>query len=307
MQVGIVIKSTGSWYQVMDLSGKIYSCRAKGKIRMTEIRTTNPIAVGDKVDFEEDDNGQSVISAIHDRKNYIIRKSVNLSKEAQIVASNIDLALLLITLKSPDTSTGFIDRFLATAEAYSIKSVLVFNKSDQYNAAEKEIVRELMDLYEKIGYGVLSISAHTGEGMKELQDIIKDKVCMVGGHSGTGKSTLVNQLIPGLNVRTALVSDYHQKGMHTTTFAEMHPLPMGGFIIDTPGIKGFGLVDIPKDELHHYFVEFFELLPQCKFHNCMHINEPGCAVLKALDENKIAPSRYKSYLGMYGDEGAAYR
>jgi len=274
---------------------------------MTEIRTTNPIAVGDKVDFEEDDNGQSVISAIHDRKNYIIRKSVNLSKEAQIVASNIDLALLLITLKSPDTSTGFIDRFLATAEAYSIKSVLVFNKSDQYNAAEKEIVRELMDLYEKIGYGVLSISAHTGEGMKELQDIIKDKVCMVGGHSGTGKSTLVNQLIPGLNVRTALVSDYHQKGMHTTTFAEMHPLPMGGFIIDTPGIKGFGLVDIPKDELHHYFVEFFELLPQCKFHNCMHINEPGCAVLKALDENKIAPSRYKSYLGMYGDEGAAYR
>jgi ribosome biogenesis GTPase len=307
MQEGLVIKSTGSWYQVMDMDGNVHACRAKGKIRITDIRTTNPIAVGDRVDFELEKDGQSVIAAIHERKNYIIRKSVNLSKEAQIVASNIDLALLLVTLKSPDTSTGFIDRFLATAEAYGIKTTLLFNKYDQYNDEEKEVVEELMSLYQNIGYSVLPLSSVDGTGMEELKAMIKDKVCMFGGHSGTGKTTLVNILLPGLDLKTADVSDYHQKGMHTTTFAEMYKLPEGGFIIDTPGIKGFGLVDIPKDELHHHFVEFFQLLPDCKFHNCLHVNEPGCAVLKALDEDRIAPSRYKSYLSMFVDEGENYR
>jgi ribosome biogenesis GTPase len=307
MQEGVVLKSTGSWYQVMDLNGNVHPCRAKGKIRITEIRTTNPIAVGDHVDFELEKDGQSVIAAIHERKNYIIRKSVNLSKEAQIVASNIDLALLLVTLKSPETSTGFIDRFLATAEAYRIKTTLLFNKYDQYSDDEKKIVGELMDLYKNIGYDVLPLSSVDGTGFEELKSMIKDKVCMFGGHSGTGKTTLVNLLLPGLDLKTADVSYYHQKGMHTTTFAEMYPLADGGFIIDTPGIKGFGLVDIPKDELHHHFVEFFKLLPDCKFHNCLHVNEPGCAVLNALEEDRIAPSRYKSYISMYGDEGANYR
>jgi ribosome biogenesis GTPase len=307
MSKGLVIKSTGSWYQVLDGNGVVHSCRVRGKVRTHGIRTTNPIAVGDQVSIESDSTGEMVITDIDDRKNYVIRKSVNLSKEAQIVAANIDIALLVVTLKQPDTSTGFIDRFIATAEAYHIETILVLHKCDIYSDEEMETVDELIDLYESIGYRTVKVSSVTGQGLDELRELIKGKVSMLGGHSGTGKSTLINKLVPGMELRTGEISSYHQKGMHTTTFAEMFRLPEGGFIIDTPGIKGFGLVDIPKEEVHHHFVEFFRLLPDCKFHNCLHINEPGCAVIRGLEEGTVAPSRYRSYLSICEDDGGIYR
>lgn len=305
MRTGRVIKSTGKWYQVLEDSGEAWECRIRGKMRLKGLRTTNPIAVGDRVDFEPeegDDHQRGIISNIHERTNAIIRKSVNLSHEAHVVASNIDVAFLVVTLTKPATSTGFIDRFLVTAEAYGVKTVLVFNKTDLYGEDETAFHEYLTAVYSDIGYECLDTCAASGEGVEHVHARIAGNTAMFGGHSGVGKSTLINAMEPGLNIRTAEVSETHEKGKHTTTFAEMHPLENGGFIIDTPGIKGFGIINIEQDELHHYFPEMFELLPECKFHNCRHLNEPGCAVQDALDQGYIAAHRYDSYVAMYHQE-----
>lgn len=310
MHTGRVIKSTGKWYQVLDDSGERWECRIRGKMRLKGLRTTNPIAVGDRVDFDAEDTeagNQGVITRIHERANAIIRKSVNLSHEAHVVASNIDVAFLVVTLSKPRTSTGFIDRFLVTAEAYGVQSVLIFNKTDLYGEDERDFHDYLTAVYTDIGYDCLDTCAKDAVGVQEVYDRIAGKTAMFGGHSGVGKSTLINAMEPGLNIRTAEVSESHEKGKHTTTFAEMHPLENGGFIIDTPGIKGFGIVNIEPEELHHYFPEMFALLPECKFHNCRHMNEPGCAVHAALEKNYIAEHRYDSYVAMVQQDEGPYR
>ena len=303
---GVVVKSTGSWYLVRELDrGKLYDCRIKGKFRVAGIKSTNPLAVGDFVSFEpeEKDEGQGIIDGIEDRKNYIIRKSVNLSKRVHIIAANMDQALLVTTLAQPATSTGFVDRFLSTAEAYNIPTIIVFNKSDLYDSEE---IRSELDyrkaVYSAIGYHCLETSATEGEGLAELASLLKGKTTLLSGHSGVGKSTLINAIESSLNLRTGAVSSSHNKGQHTTTFAEMHPLKMGGDIIDTPGIKGFGLVNMEDTDLSHFFPEIFTISKECKFHNCKHINEPQCAVKIALDEHKIAPTRYESYLNQLNDQ-----
>ena len=301
---GVVLKSTGSWYQVRSFeSGELFNCRIKGKFRVAGIKSTNPIAVGDVVHFHLEDHqeGQGIISAIQDRKNYIVRKSVNLSKQVHIIASNMDQALLVTTLAQPMTSTGFMDRFLSTAEAYSIPTIIVFNKIDLYDEEEMMELEYREAVYSAIGYKVLKTSAMRGIGLEKLKVELKDKTTLLSGHSGVGKSTLVNAVEPNLDLRTGTVSLSHRKGQHTTTFAEMHPLRMGGDVIDTPGIKGFGMVNMKKEEISHFFPEIFALSVQCRFHNCMHLNEPECAVKSALDENKIAPTRYESYLNQLND------
>lgn len=308
MNRGLVIKSTGKWCQVLAESGDRIDCVIRGKFRMAGIRTTNPLAVGDRVGFEMQDDGTGLVLEIEERRNYIIRRSVNLSKEAHIIASNVDLAFLVVTLAEPPTSYGFIDRFLAAAEAYNIDVCILFNKVDIYGQVERAALAEYVEVYKRIGYLCIEVSAITGVNLDEVRSLMKDKVSMFSGHSGVGKSTLINTLQPGLEIKTSGVSDYHGKGTHTTTFAEMHALDMGGFIIDTPGIKGFGLVDMPKEEIHHYFREMFALLPECKFHNCMHLNEPGCAVKKAVENGSLAESRYRSYSMMMEDsESTHYR
>lgn len=304
---GLVIKSTGKWCDVLGNDGEMVACQIKGKFRMQGIKTTNPLSVGDRVDFEIEEDGTGVINSIHERRNYIIRKSVNLSKQAHIVAANVDRAFLIVTLASPPTSTGFIDRFLVTADAYSIPVTIVFNKVDIYNEKEVDDMEWMENMYQFCGYETLRVSALEGDGLDDLKAAMSEKVNMVGGHSGVGKSTLVNRLIPGAEIKTSTVSDYHKKGKHTTTFAEMHALPFGGWLIDTPGIKGLGLVDIPKNELHHHFPELFRLLPECKFHNCLHLTEPGCAVRKAAEATEIPPERYQSYLNMYNEDEGPYR
>jgi ribosome biogenesis GTPase / thiamine phosphate phosphatase len=299
---GLVLKTTGKNYEVKDEHGHLRTCLIRGKMRLEGRNTTNPIAAGDHVLFEEEGENEGNIVEILPRKNYIIRKSVNLSKEAQIVAANIDLALLVVTLTQPQTSPGFIDRFLLTAEAYHIPVHLVFHKIDQYDADEMEQVEEMIRVYEKVGYPCLKTSLETDEGLETLEGLILDKVVLISGHSGTGKSSLVNYFIPDRDLRIGDISEATGKGMHTTTFAEMHEIPEGGYFVDTPGIKGFGLVDIPKEDIQSYFKEFFELLPQCKFHNCKHLNEPGCAVIGGLKAGHVAESRYRSYVSMYMDE-----
>lgn len=297
---GLIIKSTGSWYQVVAEDGKTYDCRIKGKFRIKGIQTTNPIAVGDKVSFELEPNAETgVIDFLHDRKNYIIRKSINLSKQAQIIAANLDQAFLIVTLASPRTSLGFIDRFLVTAEAYDIPTSLIFNKLDLFSEHGLEILAEYKAIYENIGYPCYEVSALKGTNIPQLETLLKDKVTLFSGHSGVGKSSLINALLPGFDIKTGEVSEWSDKGQHTTTFAEMHALPFGGYLIDTPGIRELGIVDIEKEELSHFFVEMRERLNQCKFNNCRHINEPGCAVLKALENGEIEPSRYESYLSIY--------
>ena len=301
---GVVLKSTGSWYQVRSFeSGELFNCRIKGKFRVAGIKSTNPIAVGDVVHFHLEDHqeGQGIISAIQDRKNYIVRKSVNLSKQVHIIASNMDQALLVTTLAQPMTSTGFMDRFLSTAEAYSIPTIIVFNKIDLYDEEEMMELEYREAVYSAIGYKVLKTSAMQGIGLEKLKEKLKDKTTLLSGHSGVGKSTLVNAVEPNLDLRTGTVSLSHRKGQHTTTFAEMHPLRIGGDVIDTPGIKGFGMVNMKKEEISHFFPEIFALSEQCRFHNCMHLNEPQCAVKSALEENKIAPTRYESYLNQLND------
>jgi len=307
---GTVYKSTGSWYFVKSEEGGLYQCRIKGKFRIKGIKSTNPIAVGDSVEFDIENKGDEeigVIKLIHDRKNYIVRKSVNLSKQTQIIASNIDLAFLLITINNPPTLTTFIDRFLVTAQAYSIKVILVFNKIDSYKVEEKSEILYLKDIYETIGYTCVEVSAIKNINLNIIKDLMKEKTSLFSGHSGVGKTTLLNSLEPGLNLKTKEISFQHQQGQHTTTFAEMFDLSFDAKIIDTPGIKGFGVVEIEKEELGDYFTEFFALKSGCKFHNCIHVNEPQCAVKEALEDEKISWSRYKSYLQILEGEEENYR
>lgn len=304
---GLVIKSTGSWYLVHGEDDRDYQCRIKGKFRIKGIQTTNPVAVGDQVDFEMEPNSENgVIYKLHPRKNYIIRKSINLSKQAQIIAANIDEAFLVVTLASPRTSLGFIDRFLVTAEAYSIPSVLIFNKLDLYNEDGLEVLEAYKNIYERLGYPCYEVSATEGTNMPLIESLLKDKTTLFSGHSGVGKSSLINVLLPDRNIKTGEISESSDKGQHTTTFAEMHTLPFGGYLIDSPGIRELGIYDIKPEELSHYFREMRDLMHQCKFHNCRHINEPSCAVLDAVKTGEIESSRYESYLSMYhGNETRA--
>jgi ribosome biogenesis GTPase len=307
---GRVYKSTGSWYTVKTELGETYECRMKGKFRIKGIKSTNPIAVGDVVDFElETDNDQvsGIIFNIHDRVNYIVRKSVNLSKQTHIIAANIDQVFLLITINNPPTLTSFIDRFLVTANAYSIKTILLFNKVDTYDEEILNEVRFLAHTYRKIGYECIGVSAITGKNVDKVKSLMHGKVSMFSGHSGVGKSTLVNAIEPSLDIKTKAISAQHMQGQHTTTFAEMFDLGFGAKIIDTPGIKGFGVVDMDKEEVGDYFPEIFELKQDCKFNNCLHIQEPQCAVKKALDDDEIAFSRYRSYLQIVEGEDEHYR
>ncbi|MDO6760738.1 ribosome small subunit-dependent GTPase A [Tamlana sp. 2_MG-2023] len=307
---GQVYKSTGSWYTVKNDLGHTYECRIKGKFRLKGIKSTNPIAVGDLVDFElETDNNQEsgVIHNIHDRSNYIVRKSVNLSKQTHIIAANLDQVFLMITINNPPTLSSFIDRFLVTAEAYSIKTVLLFNKIDVYDQETLDEVRYLAHIYRKIGYECIGVSAITGKNIDKVKALMKDKVSMFSGHSGVGKSTLVNAIEPTLNIKTKAISSQHMQGQHTTTFAEMFDLDFGAKIIDTPGIKGFGVVDMEKEEVGDYFPEIFKLKQDCKFNNCLHVKEPHCAVKKALDNDEIEYSRYRSYLQIIEGEDEHYR
>ncbi|WP_314205919.1 ribosome small subunit-dependent GTPase A [Capnocytophaga bilenii] len=305
---GLVYKSTGSWYTVKEEnSGVFYQCRIKGKMRLKGIKNTNPVAVGDYVAFQQEEGLQGVITAVEERQNYIIRKSVNLSKQTHIIAANIDLAFLVITLNNPPTSTTFIDRFLVTAEAYSIKTVLLFNKVDTYTPDELAEVKYLAQLYRKVGYECIGISATTGKNIEKVKETMRGKTCVVSGHSGAGKSTLINAIAPQLTLKTGEISLQHQQGQHTTTFAEMFDLPFGAHIIDTPGIKGFGMVEIDKHELTDYFPEFFALKEDCKFNNCLHTDEPHCAVKEALENDEIAWSRYKSYLQILEGDEESYR
>ena len=307
---GIVYKSTGSWYFVKSEEGDLYQCRIKGKFRIKGIKSTNPIAVGDSVEFDIETKGDEeigVIKLIHERSNFIVRKSVNLSKQTQIIASNIDLAFLLITINNPPTLTTFIDRFLVTAQAYSIKVILVFNKIDSYKEEEKGEIAYLKYIYETIGYTCVEVSAIKNINLDTIKNLMKGKTSLFSGHSGVGKTTLLNALEPGLNLKTKQISDQHQQGQHTTTFAEMFDLSFNAKIIDTPGIKGFGVVAIDKEELGDYFTEFFALKSACKFHNCIHVNEPQCAVKEALEDEKVSWSRYKSYLQILEGEEENYR
>lgn len=307
---GLVYKSTGSFYTVKTEDHQVFECRIKGKFRMQGIKSTNPIAVGDVVDFDVDESTDEVIGQIHhihDRKNYIVRKSVNLSKQTHIIASNIDVVFLLVTINNPPTTTSFIDRFLVTAEAYGIEAVLVFNKIDTFDDAMLDEQLYLQHIYSKIGYRCLRVSAISGKGILELKDLMVGKVSMFSGHSGVGKSTLVNALEPGLNLKTKQISEQSKQGQHTTTFAEMYDLSFDAKIIDTPGIKGFGIVDMEPSEVSDYFPEFFRLKEDCKFNNCLHKDEPHCAVKKALEEDKIAWSRYNSYLKILEGDEEHYR
>ena len=297
---GLVIKSTGSWYQVKTDDGNVIDCRIKGKFRIKGIQTTNPIAAGDVVEIEiEPDLGTGVITQLYERRNYIIRKSVNLSKQAQIIAANLDQAFLIVTLASPRTSLGFIDRFLVTAEAYDVPAGLIFNKLDLFSDEGLEILEEQQHIYKSIGYPCYAVSALEKTHINEIAEILKDKTTLFSGHSGAGKSSLINAIIPGASLKTGAVSDWSDKGQHTTTFAEMHKLPFGGYLIDTPGIREFGIIDIEQQELGHFFPEFRERMNECKFYNCHHIHEPGCAVIDAVENGEIEISRYESYLSIY--------
>ena len=298
---GLVIKNTGSWYTVLTDDGQFFDCKVKGNFRLKGIRSTNPVAVGDRVQIVTNQEGTAFITEIEDRRNYIIRKSINLSKQSHIIAANVDQALLVVTVNYPQTSTTFIDRFLASAEAYRVPVILVFNKTDLLNADEAHYQQMMITLYETIGYQCLKISAETGEGVDALKQFLPGKITLLSGNSGVGKSTLINCLVPDANLRTSEISDAHNTGLHTTTFSEMIPLDEG-WLIDTPGIKGFGTFDMEPEELTSYFKEIFRFSQDCRFSNCTHTHEPGCAVLKALEDHLISQSRYQSYLSMLNDK-----
>lgn len=300
---GLVVKNTGSWYTVRTDDGQLLDCKVKGNFRLKGIRTTNPVAVGDRVEVNE----EGWIVNIEDRRNYIIRKSINLSKQSHIIAANVDQAFLIVTVANPQTSTTFIDRFLASAEAYRVPVVLIFNKTDLLDEDTLRYQQAVVNLYETIGYECRQISAETGEGVDELHSMLDGKITLLSGNSGVGKSTLINRLVPGANLRTAEISDAHNTGMHTTTFSEMIELS-SGYLIDTPGIKGFGTFDMEPEEITSYFKDIFHFSKDCRFSNCTHTHEPGCAVLKAVEEHYIAESRYQSYLSMLDDkEEGKYR
>jgi ribosome biogenesis GTPase len=307
---GTVYKSTGSWYYVKATNNKFYNCRIKGKFRMQGIKSTNPIAVGDVVDFDLDetvDEVNGIITHIHDRKNYIVRKSVNLSKQTHIIASNIDIGFLIVTINNPTTTTSFIDRFLVTAKAYGIEAILIFNKIDTFDDATLDEQLYLQHIYTEIGYQCLRVSATDNKGIVQLMELMKGKVSMFSGHSGVGKSTLVNAIEPSLNLKTKEISNSHAQGQHTTTFAEMFDLANDIRIIDTPGIRGFGMVDMEKQEVSDYFPEFFALKHKCKFNNCLHKDEPKCAIKEALENDEITWSRYNSYLKILEGDEEHYR
>ena len=303
---GIVIKSTGSWYAVRTQDGQVFKCRIRGKFRAEGIKSTNPVAVGDHVDFSIVQDDEGVISGIHPRKNYIARKSVNLSRQTHIIAANVDQAFLVVSLIDPVTYPAFIDRFTATAEAFHIPVTIVYNKFDLYGEDERNYLAELMEAYEIAGYEQIITSVEWSLHLDDLKELLKDKVTLFSGNSGVGKSSLANAIAPGLTLKTAKISSQHGTGQHTTTYAEMHDLPFGGYLIDTPGIKGFGMVHIEREELRNYFPEMHKLLPQCHFYNCLHLNEPKCAVKKAVKNGEIGVSRYESYLSMM-DEEDTYR
>jgi ribosome biogenesis GTPase len=301
---GIVVKSTGSWYEVMKPSGDIINCRLKGKFRLQGLKHTNPVTVGDKINYEMEPNSENgVIFSIEPRKNYIIRKSSNLSKQTHIIASNIDQAILMVTIAFPTTSLGFIDRFLVTAEAYHIPTTIIFNKVDLCTNGLEDVLQETIDLYhKKVGYAFLKTSVNDKIGLDEVKELLQNKTTLVAGHSGVGKSSLLNAIEPNLNLRTGIISKTSFNGQHTTTFAQMHPLSFGGFIIDTPGIREFGVVDLNNAELSHYFKEMKPFIGKCKFNNCQHIHEPQCAVLEALEAGQIPAERYQSYLSIMANE-----
>ena len=299
---GLVIKNTGSWYTVLTDEGNTVECKIKGNFRLKGIRSTNPVAVGDRVGILLNQEGTAFIHEIDDRRNYIVRKSPNLSRACHIIAANVDQAFLLVTVNYPETSTTFIDRFLASAEAYRIPVVLVFNKNDLLNDDERRLQDMMVDLYEYVGYECRIISAATGEGLDDLRDALRDRITLFSGNSGVGKSTLLNQLIPGVQLRTAAISTAHNTGMHTTTFSEMLRLPFGGWAIDTPGVKGFGAFDMEPGEICGYFKEIFRFSKDCRFSNCTHTHEPGCAVREAVENHLIAQSRYNSYVSMLNDK-----
>lgn len=305
---GLVIKNTGSWYTVKTDDGRIIDSKIKGNFRLKGIRSTNPVAVGDRVEIITNQEGTAFISSIEERRNYIIRKSPNLSKQSHIIAANVDQAMLVVTVNHPQTSTTFIDRFLASAEAYGVPVVLVFNKNDILSDEDRHYQDMLITLYETIGYRCVAISAERNVGTDMLMPLLKGKTTVLSGNSGVGKSTLINRIIPEANLRTSEISDAHNTGMHTTTFSEMLPLSYGGYIIDTPGIKGFGTFDMEPEELTGYFKEIFHFSKDCRFNNCTHTHEPGCAVVEAVKEHYISESRYKSYLSMLNDkEEGKYR
>lgn len=308
MEKGLVIKSTGSHYRVLYDEGKTIECTIKGKFRVKELRTTNPVAVGDYIMFEfERSNISGVITEVLDRKNYILRKSSNLSKQSQIIAANLDQVFLMITIILPETPVEFIDRFLITAEAYRIPASIIINKTDLYGEEEQARMLNLISLYSKIGYECFSLSVINKSGIVPLREKMKDKINLISGNSGVGKSTLLNLLNPSLNLKTEEVSDYHKQGKHITTFPEMHRMPFGGFVIDTPGIRGFGMVDMERNEIYHFFPEIFRISRNCRFYNCLHYDEPGCAVRSAVESGQVNPLRYRSYLNILDDKNRKYR
>lgn len=308
MKTGIVIKSVGSRYKVLCNPDDTVECTLKGKLRVKELQTTNPVAVGDNVRIEfTDDRKSGVITEVLERRNYILRRASNLSRQFQIIAANIDQVLLVVTIILPKTPVEFIDRFLVTAEAYRIPVKLIFNKTDLYSVEENNRMEHLIDLYSEIGYECLRLSATQGINISKLKDLMKDRISVVSGNSGVGKSTLLNLLDPSLKLRTDEISGYHKQGKHITTFPEMFQLPFGGFAIDTPGLRGFGVADMEKGEIYHFFPEIFRIARDCRFHNCLHLDEPGCAVRSAVEDGKINTLRYKSYISIMNDDNSKYR
>lgn len=305
---GLVIRNTGSFYQVKTSDGEIVNCRIKGKFRIQGIKSTNPVAVGDYVTFSVTPEGEGLISEIAERKNYVVRRPANLSKQRHIIAANVDQALLIVTVNYPETSTTFIDRFLATCEAYRVPAKIIINKKDLYSEEELEYMRNLMFLYEQIGYQCFAVSALTGEGVEDIRSLLSGSVSLLSGNSGVGKSSLINAVCPDFKAKTGEISEIHNKGMHTTTFSEMFELDEGTYLIDTPGIKGFGTIDFEKEEVGHFFPEIFRISKDCRFGNCTHVHEPGCAVIRAVEESYISQSRYNSYLSVMEDcDAGKYR